>query len=129
MEKHINIIAILFIAFGIMGLIGASIVMLIFVAGGIFGGAACGKPGLTFIAGIFGMGITGLILICSIPEIIAGIGLLKFRPWARILGLILAALSLVEFPIGTAFGVYVLWALIHDDTVQLFKPESQTTSG
>jgi hypothetical protein len=39
-------------------------------------------------------------------------GLLKARPWARVLALILGVISLVHFPIGTALGIYTLWVLL-----------------
>jgi hypothetical protein len=60
------------------------------------------------------------MLVLSVPGIIGGIWLLKRRPWARILVLIVGALGLIDFPLGTALGVYTLWALVHDETVELF---------
>ena len=61
------------------------------------------------------------ILVMSIPDIIAGIGLLERRPWARILGIILCILGLLHFPLGTIVGVYGLWVLFSPETEALFQ--------
>ncbi|HRX12744.1 MAG TPA: hypothetical protein P5210_13880, partial [Draconibacterium sp.] len=62
--------------------------------------------------------------ILSIPGIIAGIGLLKRKEWARILTLILSVLSLVNFPIGTAIGAYSIWAMVQPEVIELFKTKN-----
>jgi hypothetical protein len=43
--------------------------------------------------------------------VVAGYGLLNRRPWGRIVAIIAAVLALIKFPIGTALGIYTLWAL------------------
>jgi hypothetical protein len=63
-----------------------------------------------------------LMLILTIPCIALGIGLLNFRPWTRPLGTIIAILELLNFPIGTALGIYALWILMSPETDQLFTP-------
>ena len=55
---------------------------------------------------------------------IGGIYLLKHRPWARILVLVLGFINLIEIPIGTALGIYTLWVLFKDETIKLFTPLS-----
>jgi len=57
----------------------------------------------------------------SIPGLIAGIGLFKRKEWARILTLIISIISLLNFPIGTAVGVYSIWALVHPEVIDQFK--------
>ena len=47
----------------------------------------------------------------------AGIGLLQYRSWGRILAIIMAVFLLFHFPIGTAFAIYAFWIL--------FSPEGQ----
>ena len=53
--------------------------------------------------------------------IIAGIGLLKFQQWARILALVLAVLHVLSFPIGTALAIYAFWVLLKPETTPLFE--------
>ena len=60
-------------------------------------------------------------LVLAIPGLIAGIGLLSFKPWARILTIVLSVLELLHFPFGTALGVYGLWALLSPEGTALFE--------
>jgi hypothetical protein len=73
---------------------------------------------------IAGIGITLFFFITSVPGLIAGIGLLKRRNWARILALILAIPALMIIPIGTAIGIYVIWVLLNEETAKLFAHAS-----
>jgi uncharacterized membrane protein len=57
----------------------------------------------------------------SIPDIIAGIGMLERRPWARILGIVLSILGLLNFPLRTVAGVYGLWVLFNPETEARFR--------
>ena len=54
-----------------------------------------------------GWGLVGL----GILMLIAGIGLLLLRSWARLLTIVLGILDLVSIPLGTALGIYTLWVL------------------
>jgi hypothetical protein len=79
------------------------------------------------------LGLTGAAAavffgLLSLPSLIAGWGLLKPRRWARILGIIVAALSLMHFPWGTAFGIYALWVLLSKQTEPLFDQPAQRTT-
>ena len=49
---------------------------------------------------------------------VAGWGLLKREPWARVVTLVLAFISLINFPFGTALGVYTLWVLLPGQSQQ-----------
>ena len=51
----------------------------------------------------------------------AGWGLLNDKPWARILTIVLSALSLLSVPIGTALGIYGLWVLTHPEVEAQFR--------
>jgi len=60
------------------------------------------------VAAVFG--VLGVVLF--ILAIIAGLGIRKSNRWGRITGFITALIALLEFPIGTAFGVYALMMLM-----------------
>ena len=71
------------------------------------------------------LGLTGVTLsiffgALAIPYFAAAWGLMKLRPWARILGIVLGVVSLLEFPFGTALGIYALVILFRKDTEALF---------
>jgi hypothetical protein len=48
----------------------------------------------------------------------AGWGLLQREPWARIVALVLAFISLFNIPFGTAIGVYTMWVLLPGHSLQ-----------
>lgn len=125
MAGHVKILGILHIAFGLLGIALALILLLVF--GGLAGlaGASANSNG-DGAAAIGFFGIVGFIaffvlLVLSLPGLIAGIGLIKFRPWARVFGIVISALDLIHVPLGTALGVYGLWVLLSNETEMLFR--------
>ncbi len=82
-------------------------------------GLVSGDEEAIWITSIIGFSLAGPFLFIEALKIVGGIALLQRRPWARILVLILSLLSLVFFPVGTAYGIYALWVLMKDDTVRL----------
>ncbi len=123
MAQHVRILGGLFLAFGILGGLAALFILALF--GGVAGLIGVHAPEqdaeiavpIVLAVGTF---IVGLIAVLSVPEIICGAGLLGFRPWARILGIVLSGFSLLKFPIGTALGIYGLWVLTAEGTRRLF---------
>jgi hypothetical protein len=124
MDTHVKVLGILHIVFGAFGvLIGIGVLALF---GGIVGFIQLddGDEEAQAVAPILGaVGVLVLIvaLALSVPGIIAGIGLLSFQPWARILTIILSALELMSVPFGTALGIYGLWVLLTADGARLFQ--------
>ena len=51
-----------------------------------------------------------IILLIAIPSLIGGLGMLYEKKWAFTLVLVLGCFKLFWFPIGTALGVYTIWA-------------------
>jgi len=62
-----------------------------------------------------------VLLVLSLPGVIAGIGLLQFRSWARILTIVISVLDLIHVPFGTALGIYGLWVLLSQGSERLFR--------
>jgi hypothetical protein len=131
MRQHVRILAILHIILGGLGVCAAMILMAIFggLAGlvnfsertpdGMVGSAALG---------LIGAAVTVVVLVISLPGLIAGIGLLSYQPWARILTIVLSALELPAVPLHTALGIYGLWVLLSNDGAALFKPPAVRTA-
>jgi len=124
MEGHVKAVAIIYIVLGCLGACAGLLMLVIF--GGIAGaGMASGEADGEAAAGVFGL-LGGflfvVILIVSLPSILAGWGLLNRKSWARILTIILAALNLLSIPIGTIIGIYALWVMLNKDTVPMFQP-------
>jgi len=59
-----------------------------------------------------------IVLAKSACGFFAGWGLLQREPWARIVALVLAFISLFHIPIGTAIGVYTMWVLLPGQSQQ-----------
>jgi hypothetical protein len=122
MLTHVKVLAVLFIALSALGVFAALVLMAVFgVGAGIVG--AVGDPDAAIALPIIGFTGTALVffmLAISLPGLITGWGLLKFRPWARIVGIVLCAIHLINIPFGTILGVYGLWVLLNSETERMF---------
>ena len=120
MKKHITAVGAIHIGFGIVGLIAAFIVIVVLVGTGLLVLSIEGDNVPLTIMGSVALFVTLILAIFSIPEIIGGVALLRYKNWARYLILIIAVLNLFNIPIGTAVGVYSIWVLMQDKTEELF---------
>ena len=123
MLTHVKVLAVLYLVLSALGVLGALFMMMMFgVAAGSVGlsgdpDAAMAAPIITLI----GSGFVIFLLIVSIPGLVLGWGLLQLKPWARILGIVLCAINLINIPIGTLLGAYGLWVLLNAETERLFN--------
>jgi hypothetical protein len=118
---HVKALGAIFLALGIAGVLAGILSSVAFgLLAGIASVASDEALGAT-ILGLTGLALTILLLLVSAPAIVCGWGLLKFRSWARILAIVLAAISLVAFPYGTLFGIYALWVLLTKETEVVFE--------
>ncbi len=111
-QEHVRLLAILWFAFSALSALGG--VILVILANTLFihlhGMGAPDAPTaflhpLLTVVGIFvvAKGVAGFLI---------GWGLLNREPWARIGALVLAFVSLLNPPFGTALGIYTLWVLL-----------------
>ena len=130
MREHVKILGILNIAMS--GLTALTGVLLLVIMGGV--GTAITAAGQSGkfpelenpqiagpIIGVLGVAIGIFLLALSAPAIIGGIGLLKYRPWSRILMIVVSSLHLLSVPFGTALGIYGLWVLLNEETRRLLE--------
>ena len=118
MRTHVRVIGAIHLAMA-SGLVLAAVIVALTVGGG---GLLSGDPKTIGITSGVVFGINLVLLALAVPGLFAGFGLLALRPWARPVGIVLGVLHLPGVPIGTAFGVYSLWALTHADTPPVFTP-------
>jgi len=109
-----------------------AVLMLLAFSGvtGLVGLAAVNEPEVLLavpVIGAIGTMVVGVMLLMSVPSILAGFGLLGHRPWARILALVLSGLGLVNTPLATVLGIYGLWVLLSRATGPLFGIEPTAT--
>ncbi len=115
MEVHVKVLGLLYILAGGFGGL-ASLVFFLLMAGPT-SAAGYGPIGRYMITGWM-----VLMLLLAIPSIVVGIGLMRFQRWARALATIVAILQLLNFPLGTALGIYALWVLLSAEADPLFSP-------
>ena len=122
MEKHITLLGVFHIVYHALGfVIGILIISLL-----TWVGHFVGEPEVASILAVVASVIGFFLIILAIPGIIAGIGLLTKRPWARILALVVGIIDLLDIPVGTALGVYTLWVLMSDESIPLFQSHASS---
>ncbi|MFZ5519101.1 MAG: hypothetical protein ACOY90_20885 [Candidatus Zhuqueibacterota bacterium] len=123
MQKHITFLGALHIGLSILGLLIAAFIFSLLTT---IGFISQDETALLVLS-IIGLVIASFLVLTAIPGIIGGIGLLKRKSWARILILIVAAIDLLDFPLGTALSVYSFWVLLQDESAKIFSAENQKT--
>jgi hypothetical protein len=108
MDIHTRIVAVLHI---VLGALGAAVPLFM---GLVLGGAAAFMrdaqlPG--FVVGLGAM-FLGFFILLALVDVIAGVALLKGSRGARVFIIVISALGLFSFPVGTLVGAYSLWALL-----------------
>ena len=125
MYTHIKIVGLLHIILGLFGLFGPLVGLLAMAGIAIVPGFLVGGPmmglGASAAVGLFGLILIGFTAITSVLGILAGIGVLQWKPWARILMIVLAALMLIRIPYGTLLGIYTLWVLLKEESERYFR--------
>jgi hypothetical protein len=121
MDKHVQIIAILWIISGILGLLLGFFVFLALFGVSFIPNMGDIAPGiLRLVAWIISL----FFMTLTLPQIVGGVALLQRKEWGRILVLVVSFFHLVNFPFGTALAVYSLVILLREDTVRLFRTSS-----
>ncbi len=116
MKTHVDLVAWLNIVSGVLAILVGMFVFIILIGSGLISGDWRAMGILTIVA----VTVTTFMVVLGAPSIVAGIGLLKRKEWARILTLILSCLAVFNFPIGTAIAVYSFWVLLNNETSPLF---------
>lgn len=116
MNGQIRLLGILYILYH-----GFSLVVLMFVASVVgFAGLFAGDLETTAVTSVVACGLMAIGLVAALPGIIAGLGLLRFRPWARILAIIVAVLDIWSIPFGTALAIFALYVLVRGKSDRAF---------
>lgn len=116
MEGHIRLLGILYIALGGLVLLGGGVLFVILAGAGALSEDATAFTMTT----IIGLVAALFFVVIAVPSIVAGMGLMRFRPWARLLSIVLGALHLFNVPFGTLLGIYSFWALLNPESERLF---------
>lgn len=114
----VSIIAIYYVFFAVMNLLGSCAILIFVILPTI---TYRGDEGFGLISSIFGVGIAFLIAVAGILlGLVAGLGLLRLKDWARLLAIVLAIFTLLGFPIGTVIGALIIWYLVKPEVKEVF---------
>jgi hypothetical protein len=114
MATHVNILGWIFVGSGVLcGILG----MITIFAGQLLAWLPIEWPAdVPFDVSRLAIGITvavGIAIVAVAGGIAsAGVGLLYYKTWGRVVAVILAVIMLFEFPVGTAIGIYAFWVLL-----------------
>jgi hypothetical protein len=123
-EQHVPILGgIHLISGALFVVIGAFVFILLTGVGAAVAGEDPVAPRVLFLVGT---AVGALLVVLGLPGIAAGYGLLKRRPWARILAIVVGVLNLFNMPIGTAIGIYTLVILMQTEASDYFTALKST---
>ena len=116
MDRHLNLLGILYVVLGLFHIVSLSIAALF-----LFGFYRFSFPIEAGIERVVIALVFGFITVISLVGIVAGIGLMRGQKWAEGVALVLGFILLINVPLGTLLGIYTIWVLILKD-----KPPAET---
>jgi hypothetical protein len=129
-REHANLLGLFMWIFAGLQLLVAGLIGVIYLAfAGVVAAAIseaprkAGDPPPEVIIGfVFMIMIIALIVTVAfmIPKFVAGYGLRKGKSWAKIWTIIACVLAVLNFPLGTAVGVYGFWFVFGDEGKAFF---------
>jgi hypothetical protein len=126
MQQHITVVAALRIGSAVMGIMIAGAILLFLIGPGIIAQCVDGDAEALMILTAIALPFAFFFVLSAVLDIVGGIGILKRKNWARYLVMVHSVLDLFNFPIGTALGIYCIWALAKNETARLFtRPASE----
>lgn len=124
--RHTHLLAILWIAYSAVSLIGGVALMMVshFLRFrlGMGGGPPFFVPPLLSIIAI-------VLLVKAAVGLAAGFGLLQRQDWGRVLAIVVGVVSLFNIPFGTALGIYTLWVLVSPNADTEYKALVRSAGG
>ncbi len=101
----------LFVLIGSGTLLGCGISVASTDADGVIGGLI--TSGVFAVIALVGIGLFGLVGL-------AGMAAAQGRTWGKVAIVIFALLMITELPLGTAYGIYALWAVFGEHEEQVY---------
>ena len=116
MDRHVRILGILNMVYGIVGAVAAIVILIRF--GGFNGVYAAFNED---IVGLIAVILVAFQLLIAAPCVLAGFYVRLLQDWARVMLIIVSAINVLNVPFGTIIGAYGLWTLMTPETDPLFQ--------
>lgn len=116
-EGRIRTLGGLYLAISAVGIVSACLAFVAIAPWGLLSG----DPTATAVLAGLGGAVAAVLLALSAPSLIGGLALLSRRSWARVYAMVLAALLLFWFPLGTILGTYTLYVLLQPEIRLYFE--------
>lgn len=121
MDRHFDMVGLLFVVYGGLLIVLALVMLIVLGPGAASPAEVSAAPTSFWTALAYRSSSAALVLlVCSVPFLVTGWGLRRRAGWARIAAMVLGALSILSFPIGTLLGGYTLWTLTRPDAQTAF---------
>ena len=116
LDTHVRVTAWLHIVLGVIAVCVIGFLAMIFGFAGAAAGASVHGRDASILAWLASFGVARFVFILAFPllEIVGGVMLLGGSTAGRVITLIFSVLGLLNIPIGTAIGIYSLWALLRE---------------
>ncbi len=121
MKSHITAVGVIQIAFGILNILSGLFLILAFS----FIESFIPDPEVLKILSFITIPLEILLCFFGVLMVTGAFGLLAYKKWGRILTLIMGALGMLNIPIGTLKGVYIIWTLVQQETLELFEKDTR----
>jgi hypothetical protein len=100
----------------------AALLLFIFFSGAVLIGWGTERSGLlgSALLGAAGISLAAAFTAFGVADLVIASGIAKGRPWSKVAGIIVAALLLFAFPVGTVLGIIALMGLLGRDAGDWF---------
>jgi hypothetical protein len=118
-REHLGWLVLLYAGIGLLSVAGGAALVLLGLSGGVaFLATGAARLGV----GVAALSLVGgaIVFAGGVPELLTAWGLHKRTAWGRYLGIVMSAMVLPLFPLGTLLGGYGLWVLMSEDGVRAY---------
>jgi hypothetical protein len=100
----------------------AALLLFVFFSGAVLIGWGTERSGLlgSALLGAAGISLAAAFTAFGVADLVIASGIAKGRPWSKVAGIIVAALLLFAFPVGTVLGIIALMGLLGRDAGDWF---------
>jgi hypothetical protein len=121
MRSHVNLLGLLQVAWGGMGLLLAASLLLLGAGAAAIARTPAGDPMAAGVTAFLFVVFAVALALGGYASAWVGQAIRRHRSPGRTGALILAVMNLFVLPFGTALAIYTFWVLLHNDARALFE--------